>query len=244
MSLPKAVLLDLDDTILDDSSTIDQCWRDACAAHLAEVDGLDPTELYAAVRRQGEWFWSDPERHRIGRLDLDTARAEVVRLALAQLGVAPDGLAEKIAGTYGRHREDAMEPLPDAVETVRWLRARGTKLALVTNGAGDAQQRKIARFDLAGLFDCILVEGEVGFGKPDERIYRRALQHLAVDPDDAWMVGDHLEFDVAAPQLLGLFTVWIDVHGHGVPSGRNVRPDRVISRLSELRAAYESRVRG
>jgi putative hydrolase of the HAD superfamily len=235
-NIRRGVLLDLDDTILDDSSTIEQCWKDACFTHRAEFAGSDPDELYGAVRRKGEWFWSDPERHRIGRLDLDVARAEVVRLGLAQLGLDRDDLAEKIAGTYSRQRHAAMQPLPDAIDTVRWFRAQGWRLALLTNGAGDAQRRKIARFDLSGLFDCILVEGELGFGKPDERIYRRALQELAVDPGDAWMVGDHLEFDVAAPQKLGLFTVWIDVQGNGVPPGRNVRPDRIIRRLSELRS--------
>jgi putative hydrolase of the HAD superfamily len=230
------MLLDLDDTILDDSSTVDQCWQEACAAHRAEFAGLDPAEVYGEVRRQGEWFWGDPERHRLGRLDLDAARGEVVRLALAELRIARDGLAEKVAGAYARQRDATMAPLPDAIETVRWFRARGVKLALLTNGAGPAQRRKIARFDLAGLFDSILVEGEVGFGKPDERIYRRALQDLAVDPADAWMVGDHLEFDVGAPQQLGLFTVWIDARGRGVPAESPVRPDRVVRRLSELRA--------
>ena len=129
-----------------------------------------------------------------------------------------------------------MEPLPEAIDTVRWLRARGIKLALITNGAGEAQQRKIERFDLGVLFNAILVEGEMGFGKPDERIYRRALRDLEVNPEDAWMVGDHLEFDVAAPQQLGLFAVWIDTGGRGLPPDRQVRPDRVIRRLSELRA--------
>jgi len=233
---PKAMLLDLDDTILDDSSTIEQCWREACAAHCAEFAGLDPDAVYVAVRRQGEWFWGDPERHRIGRLDLEAARGEVVRLALAELGIERAGLAARIGAAYSRQRDLTMAPLPDAIDTVRWLRGRGVKLALVTNGAGEAQQRKIGRFELAGLFDAILVEGEVGFGKPDERIYRRALDALAAEPGDAWMVGDHLEFDVAAPQQLGLFTVWIDAHGRGLPSDAQVRPDRVIRRLSELRA--------
>ncbi len=234
--MPKAVLLDLDDTILDDSSTVESCWKNACAAHRADIPGFDPDELYRAIRKQGEWFWSDPERHRIGRLDLDVARAEVVRLALAQLEVDDAGLAVKIAATYSRSRQATIQPSPDAIDTVRWLRERGCKLALLTNGAGDAQRWKIEMFGLANLFDCILVEGEVGFGKPDERIYRRALRELAVDPAEAWMVGDHLEFDVAAPQQLGLFTVWIDVHGTGVPAGRNVRPDFIIRTLSELRS--------
>jgi putative hydrolase of the HAD superfamily len=235
-TMPKAVLLDLDDTILDDSSTVESCWRDACVTHRAHFPGFDPDELYQAIRKTGEWFWSDPERHRIGRLDLDVARAEVVRLALAQADIADDGLADRIAATYSRSRHVNIHPLPDAIDTVRWLRGRGCKLALLTNGAGGAQRRKIERFDLAELFDCILVEGEVGFGKPDERIYRRALQELAVDPAEAWMVGDHLEFDVAAPQQLGLFTVWIDVHGSSVPPGRDVRPDLIIRTLSELRS--------
>jgi putative hydrolase of the HAD superfamily len=232
---PKAVLLDLDDTILDDSSTVDECWKGACAAHRSEFRSLDPQEVYATVREKGQWFWSDGERHRIGRLDLDAARAEVVRLALAHLGIETGGLAEKIAGTYSRSRDVSMQPLPDAVDAVRWLRECGCKLALITNGGAAAQRRKIDRFNLAGLFDCILVEGEVGFGKPDERIYRRALQKLDAVPEEAWMVGDNLEFDVAAPQQLGLFTVWIDIHGSGVPPGKDVRPDRIIRALSELR---------
>jgi putative hydrolase of the HAD superfamily len=111
----------------------------------------------------------------------------------------------------------------------------GCRLALLTNGAADAQRRKISRFGLASLFDVILVEGEVGFGKPDERIYRLALRELNVDPQNAWMVGDNLEWDVAAPQKLGLFTVWIDRHGKGLPAERGIRPDRIMKALSELR---------
>ena len=34
---PRALLLDLDDTILDDSSLVYECWRDACADHAAQL---------------------------------------------------------------------------------------------------------------------------------------------------------------------------------------------------------------
>jgi putative hydrolase of the HAD superfamily len=49
------------------------------------------------------------------------------------------------------------------------------------------------------------------------------------------MVGDNLEWDVAAPQKLGLFTVWIDRHGKGLPADCGVRPDRIVRALSQLR---------
>ena len=97
------------------------------------------------------------------------------------------------------------------------------------------QRGKITRFGLTDLFDTILIEGEVGFGKPDPRVYARALESLEVAAADAWMVGDNLEWDVAEPQRQGIYGIWIDVWGRGLPPRHPVRPNRIIRRLSELR---------
>src|SRR5436190_20855342 len=172
MNLPVGFLLDLDDTILDDSSNIDRCWRDACAASAAELGDLDLSTVLDTIRQKSRWYWGDPDRHRDGRLELDAARREVVRLALLELGVKNASLAARIGDAYGHHRDAGMEPLPDAINTVRWLKASGCALALLTNGAGPAQRKKIVRFGLADFFDTILVEGEIGFGKPDPRVYQ------------------------------------------------------------------------
>jgi putative hydrolase of the HAD superfamily len=236
MRLPAAFLLDLDDTILDDSSNIDHCWRDACEANAAELADLDLARVLDTIRTTSQWYWGDPDRHRDGRLELEAARREVVRLALLELGIANPGLATSIGDSYSRYRYAGMEPLPDAIDTVRWLKASGCALALLTNGAGPAQRKKISRFGLTELFDTILVEGEVGFGKPDPRVYALALSRLNLAPLDAWMVGDNLEWDVAAPQKLGLFSIWIDRKGQGVPPTTHIRPDRIVRALSELRS--------
>jgi putative hydrolase of the HAD superfamily len=236
---PRAVLLDLDDTILDDSSLVHESWREACAGHADRLAPLDAVIVVDEIRKMSKWFWDDPNRHREGRLQLDEARREVVRLALTKLRIEDDDLARCIADAYGHRRDIGMEPLPEAIDTVRWLRDSGRRLALLTNGAGAAQRRKIVRFELTDLFDAILVEGEVGFGKPDERVYERALTALDVKPPDAWMVGDNLEWDVAAPQRLGLTGIWIDRRGRGLPEHSSVRPDHIIRSLSELRSLIE-----
>ena len=235
MPLPRAVLLDLDDTILDDSSGVISCWRDACVAHREAMNGLELEAVFDAIDRMREWYWSDPERHRAGRLELQWARGEVVRLALADIGVDDPELARRIGDTYHALRDDGIRPYDDAVATVQWMREQGCRLALLTNGGSRGQRAKINRFDLAGLFDSILVEGEVGFGKPDPRIYTRALSELDAAPDETWMVGDNLEWDVAGPQREGIAGIWIDARGRGVPAGHRVRPDRIISRLADLR---------
>ena len=80
----------------------------------------------------------------------------------------------------------------------------------------------------------IVIEGEFGAGKPDAAVYRHALDALGARAADTCMVGDHLDFDVAGAQRLGLQGIWIDRAGAGLPSGCVVRPDRIIRALTEL----------
>jgi putative hydrolase of the HAD superfamily len=48
------------------------------------------------------------------------------------------------------------------------------------------------------------------------------------------MVGDNLEWEIVAPQRLGIHAIWHDGYGVGLPPDCPVRPDRIIRRLSEL----------
>lgn len=235
MTLPKAVLLDLDDTILDDSGHAVRCWQEACCAHAPDLGGVDPVLLQEAIERVRWWYWSDAERHRVGRLDLLAAYREVVRLACDRMGLPRSPVADRIAEHYRARKDEEIRPFAGAIETVRWLRAAGCRLALLTNGAAAAQRSKVERFGLAELFDVVLIEGELGFGKPDPRVYVRALADLGVEPPDAWMVGDNHEWDVAAPQRQGIFGIWVDRWGTGPRADWEVPPGRVIGSLPELR---------
>jgi hypothetical protein len=91
----KAIFLDLDDTIVNDSGSIDACWRDACTIGAAEC-AIPPDRLFEAIKVSSKWYWADPERHRLARLDLQTAPTEVVCLALKEFGIDDDGLAARI----------------------------------------------------------------------------------------------------------------------------------------------------
>ena len=156
-------------------------------------------------------------------------------MSLAEIAGDAPTLAEKIAERYSSQRDLGIRPFAEAVETVRWLRESGCRLALLTNGSGVDQRSKVTRFGLAELFDLILIEGELGYGKPDTRVYRLALEKLGVTAAEAWMVGDNLEWDVAAPQRLGIFGIWVDARGAGLPPEHTARPNRIVRRLSDLR---------
>ena len=149
-------------------------------------------------------------------------------------GATPD-IARRFTRRFHELRENSEGRLfPGAVRTIEDLRARGILLALVTNGHADTQREKVERFGLARLFDHVQIEGEVGIGKPEERAYRLAMETLGVSARETWIVGDHLAWEVAAPQRLGIFAVWHDHEGKGLPPGCKVLPDLKVTRIHEL----------
>jgi putative hydrolase of the HAD superfamily len=210
----RTLLVDLDDTLLDYSGGTEESWCEACEAAALPI-GLDPAVLAATVARARRWFWDDPERHRRERVDM---------------------MAASLAEDFAARRWQRMRLFPGVVDALGRLRDGGVGLGLVTNGDRRQQRRKIEQHDLAKFFDVIVIEGEFGAGKPEEAVYRHALAALRARPDEAWMVGDHIEFDVGAPQRLGLRGVWVDGPGAGLPDPCEIVPHRVIRAFPELLA--------
>jgi putative hydrolase of the HAD superfamily len=229
----KALLIDLDDTLLDYTGGVDECWHHACEAHAGPV-GIDPAGLVKAIAHTRRWFWSDPGRHRVERTDMLRAWTRIAAHALDAVGRADHRLAAAIAADFADRRWERMTLFPGVPDALEALRRRGVPLALVTNGDTTHQRRKIAQHDLERFFEVIVIEGEMGVGKPDEIVYRYALSQLGAKPEEAWMVGDNLEWDVAAPQRLGLRGVWVDAPGQGLPEASDVVPHRIIRMFPEL----------
>ncbi|MEX2247509.1 MAG: HAD family hydrolase [Dehalococcoidia bacterium] len=229
---PKAIFFDMDGTLLDWQSGMEESWLAACEAH---ADGLiAPEALHAAIRERRTWFWGDSQRAYTGRMDLDGASRTIVRHAFADLGLGDTERAHRIGDDYRTRRTLAIAPYPGAIGTLEAVRARGIRTALITNGNGEAQRRSVVRFRLERHFDCVIIEGEFGAGKPDERVFRHALEAVSCAPEAAWMVGDSLEADIATPVRLGMHAIWIDAEGAGLPADAEVRPDRIVKSVTEL----------
>jgi putative hydrolase of the HAD superfamily len=229
----KALLVDLDDTLLDYTGGVDECWHHACEAHAGAV-GIEPGGLVKAIAESRRWFWSDPGRHRVERTNMLRAWTRITAHALTSIGRSDETLAASIAEDFADRRWERMVLFPGVTAALQALRDRGVPMALVTNGDTTHQRRKIAQHDLERFFDVIVIEGEMGVGKPEAVVYRYALSRLRVSAEEAWMVGDNLEWDVAAPQRLGLRGIWVDGPGLGLPEDCDVTPHRIIRSFPEL----------
>ena len=155
--------------------------------------------------------------------------------------IAPDAgarfaawLARSASQSYREMRSAGVELFAGALDTLIGLDRLGLRLGLITNGNEPAQRAKIDRFGLAKLFHHVLIEGEFGCGKPDPRVYWTSMNALGCRPSNTWMVGDNLEWEVAAPQQLGLTAIWVDPSGHGLPLGTSIRPSSIIRSVTEV----------
>lgn len=230
----RAVVIDLDDTLISAYRRPDLAWLCVCQAFQTQLGDLDPDFAAHALTEAGRAFWSDPESHVVGRADPREARRIIA--ARAFVGLRRDGhttpsaeVAERIADAFSLHRDRQMRLEPGADAVLVHLRDAGYRLALLTNGAGPLQRAKIERFGLASRFHHIQIEGEVGVGKPDPAAFRRMFAALAVEPAEVCVVGDSLVWDIRPAMALGCFTILYDPEA-GEAVGRGSGDAHVVVR--------------
>jgi len=173
-ALPRAILFDLDDTIISAYSRPDAAWLVVVDEFADRLAPLPPLAVMEAVMTESRISWEDPAWQQRWRMRLNEARRGIVigafrRLAAAGHAIPSDEVAVALADRYSAYRQEQMHLFPGAHAVIDGWKQRGVKLALVTNGAAEVQRAKIARFDLAHRFHHIQIEGEHDHGKPDER---------------------------------------------------------------------------
>lgn len=230
--LPEVLLFDLDDTLIRFSAGQPDYWLQALELQLgSEGPGVELAERRRALGRVSAEFWADAARAFWGRLNMWEARRIIARRALAS---DPVEVAERVADSMTHAKEEGVRPFEGAIATLDELTRRGHRLGLLTNGCSAFQRRKLQRFALEPYFELVLVEGELEFGKPDRRVFERALAFFGGKPRDIWMIGDNLYADVAGAQQVGIGGVWHDASRSGLPPDATVVPDAIIQEVSEL----------
>lgn len=216
----RGILFDLDDTLADSSGVEGAVWEHVVEAITKLVPGVDRAELR---RRYLEVLEEHYAPLAAGHIDFLTFRRNRLADALAPWGEVSDELFER----YLREKEriaDEMRPFPDAIATVRALRAQGVKVGVLTNGPSDFQRRKLEISGIGSELDAIAISGELGVAKPEREAFDRALALLGTKADETAMVGDSLENDVLGGIEAGFAAVvWMPGRRKGnAPPGAHV----------------------
>ncbi|MBO4264686.1 MAG: HAD family hydrolase [Clostridia bacterium] len=174
----KAVLFDLDDTLIDRDKMFSN-WVRYFAKNFSSyppdmLDGylvkLKVTDSRGAGRREAVF-------------------ADMMK----EFGIDDMAVLEK--SYYDTYRDFA-EPFCGELETLEKLKKDGYLLGVVSNGYTELQKKKMRNAGLFDYFDEILISEEAGCQKPDKRIFESMAKKLGILPSEALMVGDRYEIDV------------------------------------------------
>lgn len=238
---PKAVFIDLDDTITTFDLTSAPAWKESTEWFVNTYEpGFAVDELIEKIQETKKWYWGDPDRHKRGRENLVLARREVVEEALRRYAgegylISEERIAHahEYAQLYMKLHNERIRPMDGAVEALDIMRQSGLRLAVVTNGIADTQREKLERFGLTERFEYIFIDTEIGYSKPDPRIFAYALNKLQLQAEDVWMIGDNIRWDVGGPQQLGITGVWINSKQVVLPDNYEIVPDLHCDSLLE-----------
>lgn len=156
-------------------------------------------------------------------------KAEVFALLVQEFGVK-HGPATLLQDFHDHAGADC-QLTPHTLEVLDTLRQGGLKLGLVTNGESGKQRQCLSSLGLDDAFGAVLISEELGFGKPDPRVYAAALNSLRLPASEVLFVGDSPRNDVAGPQAAGLRAAWLPT-SHPLP--QDVTPDFVLDDLTHL----------
>jgi putative hydrolase of the HAD superfamily len=251
----KAIIFDLDDTLIDDSRSIGEAFRTTCFV-ASEQYQIDPHLLEEKVRYHARSLYESypiyPFTRLIGINPFEALwgtftdrgaqfealqkiaphyQLEAWRNGLQAIGVKNERLALELAKAFPKHRMKLPYVFEDTYSVLKQIKDNFIVI-LLTNGSPSLQQTKLSLTpELIPFFDVIIISGDIGVGKPNPAIFQHALNRVGVSTVEAIMIGDNLHTDILGANRVGLKNVWVNRKHLPI---NEIHPTYEISELKEL----------
>jgi len=212
--MPRAILFDLDMTLLDRRACVEQYLQQSL-----ENLPLEPHQ-------------HSSYRERFHALDRQGYGPKEILFSSLKVEFALEQDVQDLLEAFWEHMANTPHPFADALETLKTLKARGYVLGIVSNGRSSQQLAKIRSAALEPFFQTIVISESEGLKKPDVEIYARAASRLKVSVKECLFVGDQPENDILGAARAGLKTAWLS-QGR-VWSSSKGKPDFVLGHLSDV----------
>jgi putative hydrolase of the HAD superfamily len=200
----RAVIFDLDNTLTD-------FMRVKEASIQAAADAMIDAGLDARLPREPGESARERVIRRVGEIyDREGIEYQKVfnSFLLEELGqVDYKLLAAAIVG-YRRARDSGLVPYPHVHLTLHALLKRGLKLAVLSDAPRESAWLRLVTLNLHHVLDEVITFEDTGVRKPDSAPFRAVLQRLGVAAEEAVMVGDWPDRDMAGAAALGMHTVF------------------------------------
>ena len=224
----KAVLFDLDDTLYEYAP----CNRRALAAARQVFGGAFeiPEQEFHALHDEVRGQLARELRGQAASHNRALFFKRMVEAVAGGRHPAAAGLVRRMYDAYWEAFYERMQPQANALEVLTSLKASGP-LVLVSNHTALPQLGKIAALGFDGLFDAVVTSEEAGAEKPAARIFEIALERAGVRAEEAVMIGDDPETDIAGAAAVGMRSIQTLEFAS---KGGSPKADRVVRSLDEV----------
>ncbi len=219
----KAILFDLDDTLLD----FHRSEADALSKTL-EDHGVSPTaEMLALYSKINRSQWELLEKGLLTREQVLIRRFE---LFFSEVGVECD--PKSVQGGYESNLSQSFYYLEGAEELLTEF-SKKYRLFIVSNGTARVQDGRIERSGIAKYFEKIFISQRIGYNKPDVRFFDKCFEIIGdLEKKDCFIVGDSLTSDILGGKNAGITTVWFNLRSS--KPNPEIIPDYEIDSLDSL----------
>ncbi|WP_010268619.1 HAD family hydrolase [Paenibacillus senegalensis] len=224
------ILFDLDDTLLYFEDYWEQGTKEAFR-QFPITESLNADRLFETYQEYSAYY---VEKYHQQEISIQQFRNNRFIRTLNDWGVNVDeAAAHRFNELYHEVSTRFMIAAPELSPLLDMLQ-RSYKLGIVTNGTREVQFDKLKALGIESYFPQggVIISDDIGWEKPDPRIYEAALSFFAAQPETTLFVGDSWKNDVVGPGSLGIASIWLNKKGE--PAKQHPTLFATIERLDEL----------
>jgi len=194
------LFFDLDHTLWDYERNSTEVLRDLYQEYsLEDRSPYSVEEFITEYQRINHFYWSRLER---GEISMEVIRKERFPRTFATIGIHDQQGLSDFPHDFMKRTPHKRHLFPYTLETLEAL-MNFFELHIITNGFLETQASKLKGNNLRDFFDQVITT-DCGYTKPDERVFRYALEKTNCKASDALMIGDSLEADILGAQKVGM----------------------------------------
>ena len=201
------VLFDLDHTLWDYETNSEESLKELFTLYRLPEKGADSfSYFFQTFRRINLELWDRYDRGLIGQ---DVIRTERFHRVFSETGLDDFKLSLEFSAHYLRLLPTKKNLLPHTKETLDYLHER-YPMTIVTNGFDEIQATKLSSAGIHHYFKTIVTSQRAGNKKPSAKIFEFALLESGHVPENAIMIGDNLQTDIAGARAAGVDSVFFN----------------------------------
>jgi putative hydrolase of the HAD superfamily len=222
------IFFDLDHTLWDFDLNAKESLIELYEALQLKEEGItDFDAFYKSYLHHNQILW---DRYHHGHISSEELKWKRMWRTLLDFKIGSEPLARKMSVAFLERLPEKQHLFPYALEILQYLKDKGYKLHLITNGFEAVQWRKLRSSGLVGYFEEVITSEKSGSVKPNKAIFEFALTRTGATLEESIMIGDNQDADIQGALNMGMACVFVN-HIGAEPVAN---PTYTITHLKEL----------